>query len=162
MYLIHIQELLQVAILAGGPIGTPWYASSGASRKDVLTYVSINYSESSEDRNRIVSSNLYASNEYDYNSLGLGAGIVGLFNQKNTEFGVKAKAFFDQWKPIYPTELHEYGKYGSNFLNSGYFNNVNVLDQRVTIQVHITRQNLRNGRTLIEILIQHRLIFLKS
>jgi len=115
--------------LAGGPIGTPWYASSGASRKDVLTYVSINYSESSEDRNRIVSSNLYASNEYDYNSLGLGAGIVGLFNQKNTEVGAKVKAFFDQWKPIYPTELHEDGKYRSNFLNSGYFNNVNVLDQ---------------------------------
>ena len=115
--------------LTGGPIGTPWYASSGASRKDALTYVSINYSESSEDRNRIVSSNLYVSNEYDYNSLGLGAGIVGLFNQKNTEVGAKVKAFFDQWKPIYPTELHEYGKYGSNFLNSGYFNNVNVLDQ---------------------------------
>ena len=96
MYLAHIQELLQVVILLEGPIGTPWYASSGASRKDVLTYVSINYSESSEDRNRIVSSNLYASNEYDYNSLGLGAGIVGLFNQKNTEVGAKVKAFFDQ------------------------------------------------------------------
>lgn len=115
------------------PIGTPWYASSGASRKDLLSYVSLNYNQSSEDRNQIVSTNLYVSNEYDYTSLGFGLGITKLFNEKNTEVGIKGKAFFDQWRPIYPTELHEYLRYGSNFLNSGYFQGVSVLDQNGNI-----------------------------
>jgi hypothetical protein len=35
----------------------------------------------------------------------------------------------DQWRPIYPTELHEYSKYGNDFLNQGYFSGVTVLDQ---------------------------------
>ena len=110
------------------PIGTPWYASSGASRSDVLGYVSAAVAQSSEDRNQIVSANLYVSTEYDYTSLGVGLGLVKLFNEKNTEFGIKGKAYFDKWMPIYPTELHEYGKYGNNFLNSGYFSGVPVWD----------------------------------
>ena len=110
------------------PIGTPWYASSGASRSDVLGYVSAAVAQSSEDRNQIVSANLYVSTEYDYTSLGVGLGLVKLFNEKNTELGIKGKAYFDKWMPIYPTELHEYGKYGNNFLNSGYFSGVPVWD----------------------------------
>lgn len=118
----------QANLLNSQPIGTPWYASSGASKNDMLSYVSLNYSQSSEDRNRIVSTNLYASNEYDYTSVGFGIGYTRLFNEKNTEFGIKGKAFLDKWRPIYPTELHEYLTYGSNFLNSGYFNGVSVLN----------------------------------
>ncbi|MDC3181773.1 DUF3570 domain-containing protein [Flavobacteriaceae bacterium] len=110
------------------PIGTPWYASSGASRSDVLGYISAAVAQSSEDRNQIVSANLYVSTEYDYTSLGVGLGLVKLFNEKNTELGIKGKAYFDKWMPIYPTELHEYGKYGNNFLNSGYFSGVPVWD----------------------------------
>ena len=110
------------------PVGTPWYASSGASRSDVLGYVSAAVAQSSEDRNQIVSANLYVSTEYDYTSLGVGLGLVKLFNEKNTELGIKGKAYFDKWMPIYPTELHEYGKYGNNFLNNGYFSGVPVWD----------------------------------
>jgi hypothetical protein len=36
----------------------------------------------------------------------------------------------DQWRPIYPTELHEFSKYGSDFLNNGYFNGVPVYNER--------------------------------
>jgi hypothetical protein len=40
---------------------------------------------------------------YDYTS------IDGkLFNEKNTEISVKANAYLDQWRPIYPIELREY------------------------------------------------------
>jgi hypothetical protein len=31
-----------------------------------------------------------------------------LFNEKNTEISVKANAYLDQWRPIYPIELREY------------------------------------------------------
>lgn len=109
--------------------GSPWIASTGASRKDVLKSVNINYAHNSQDRNTIWNINGNASKEYDYSSLGLGAGIAKLFNDKNTEITLKASAYFDKWKAIYPTELHEYALYGLNFKNTGYFRNVDIFDQ---------------------------------
>jgi hypothetical protein len=58
-----------------------------------------------------------------------------LFNEKNTELSLKANAYLDQWRPIYPTELHEYSKYGSNFLNAGYFAGVTVYDQNANSSI---------------------------
>jgi hypothetical protein len=55
-----------------------------------------------------------------------------LFNEKNTEISIKANAYLDQWRPIYPTELHEYAKYGANFQSNGFFSGVPVLDQNGT------------------------------
>jgi hypothetical protein len=55
--------------------------------------------------------------------------LAKLFNEKNTELSLKANAYLDQWRPIYPTELNEYSKYGSNFLNTGYFAGVTVYDE---------------------------------
>ncbi|MFV8372007.1 DUF3570 domain-containing protein [Flavobacterium sp. LB2P74] len=112
-----------------GPNGTPWQASSGASRSDQLVAVGANYSHSSDSRNFIWNSDVSFSNEYDYTSVGFGGGIATLFNEKNTELSLKANVYLDQWRPIYPTELDEFSKYGANFLNQGYFNGVTVLDQ---------------------------------
>lgn len=114
---------------ATGPYGTPWQASSGASKSDQLVSVVANYSHSSDSRNFIWNTDVSFSNEYDYTSIGFGGGIASLFNEKNTELSLKVNAYLDQWRPIYPTELHEYSKYGSNFLNQGYFSGVSVLDQ---------------------------------
>lgn len=111
------------------PYGSPWIESTGASRKDVLTTLSANYSHSSDDRNLIWNGNLSVSREYDYQSFGFGGGIAKLFNEKNSEISIKASAYLDKWKAIYPTELHEYAKYGFNFQNNGYFENVTVYDQ---------------------------------
>ncbi|WDO12774.1 DUF3570 domain-containing protein [Flavobacterium sp. WW92] len=111
------------------PYGSPWIESTGASRKDVLTTLSANYSHSSDDRNLIWNANLSVSREYDYQSFGFGGGIAKLFNEKNSEISIKASAYLDKWKAIYPTELHEYAKYGFNFQNNGYFENVTVYDQ---------------------------------
>ncbi|MFT6784008.1 MAG: hypothetical protein ACJA1A_003950 [Saprospiraceae bacterium] len=36
----------------GKPIGTPWYASSGASKSDALTSLNVSYSNSSDDRKK--------------------------------------------------------------------------------------------------------------
>lgn len=112
-----------------GPYGTPWQASSGASKSDQLLAITANYSHSSDSRNFIWNADVSFSNEYDYTSVGFGGGIASLFNDKNTELSIKANVYLDQWRPIYPTELHEYSIYGSNFLNQGYFSGVSVWDQ---------------------------------
>jgi hypothetical protein len=114
---------------ASAPYGTPWQASSGASKSDELSAVTVNYAHSSDSRNFIWNADVSFSNEYDYTSVGFGGGIAHLFNDKNTELSIKANVYLDQWRPIYPTELHEYSKYASNFLNQGYFAGVTVLDQ---------------------------------
>jgi hypothetical protein len=112
-----------------GPYGSPWQASSGASKSDQLVSVMANYSHSSDSRNFIWNSDVSFSNEYDYTSVGFGGGIAALFNEKNTEINLKANVYLDQWRPIYPTELHEYSKYGTNFLNQGYFSGVTVYNE---------------------------------
>ncbi|MGC4039270.1 MAG: DUF3570 domain-containing protein [Flavobacterium sp.] len=109
--------------------GSPWITSTGASQKDVLVSVAGSYSHSSDDRNTIVSGNASVSQEFDYSSFGIGFGVAKLFNQKNTEVNLKANAYFDTWRAIYPTELHEYALYGANFQNTGYFQDVDVFDQ---------------------------------
>jgi hypothetical protein len=116
-------------IAAGSPTGTPWQASSGASAQDQLVSFTANYSHSSDSRKFIWNSDVSVSNEYDYTSVGFGGGIAKLFNKKNTEIGIKVNAYLDQWRPIYPTELHEYEKYGNQFQSNGYFAGVTIYDQ---------------------------------
>ncbi|NMH27816.1 DUF3570 domain-containing protein [Flavobacterium silvaticum] len=111
------------------PYGSPWIQSTGASNKDVLVSGRLGYSHSSDDRNSVYRAHVSASTEYDYGSFGFGVGYTRLFNEKNSELSFDASAYLDKWKPIYPTELHEYATYGSNFLDSGYFNGVTVYDQ---------------------------------
>lgn len=108
---------------------TPWLASSGASKSDQLYSAVANYAHSTDDRNFIWNADVSFSNEFDYTSIGFGGGVTKLFNEKNTEVSVKANAYIDQWRPIYPTELNEYSLYGSDFQNQGYLNGVTILDQ---------------------------------
>lgn len=116
------------AATASAPTGTPWQASSGASAQDVLASAVVNYSHSSDSRNFIWNADLAFSNEFDYTSFGFGGGIAKLFNDKNSEVSLKVNAYLDQWRPIYPTELHEYGVYGSSFKSNGFFSGVTILN----------------------------------
>lgn len=111
------------------PHGTPWLASTGASHSDVNKAIHTDFSHSSDSRNFIWGSNLSYSKEFDYKSYGFGGNVTGLFNEKDTEIGIKGSVFLDTWKPIYPTELREYADYGSNFLTNGYFKGVTVMNQ---------------------------------
>jgi hypothetical protein len=119
----------KAALITTGPMGTPWQASSGASAQDALVSAVVNYSHSSDNRNFIWNADVAFSNEYDYTSIGFGGGVTKLFNDKNSEVSLKVNAYLDQWRPIYPTELSEYGKYGTNFQNNGFFSGVTILDQ---------------------------------
>ncbi len=91
--------------LDGGFNVTPFDASSGESRKDVLAYINPSYQHSSVDRNTIWSANAYFSSEYDYFSIGFGGSFTKLFNEKNTELTLNGRVFLDKWNAIYPVEL---------------------------------------------------------
>ena len=93
--------------LDGGLNVTPFDASSGESRKDVLAYINPTYLHSSDDRNSIWSANAYFSSEYDYFSIGFGGSYTKLFNEKNTEITLSGKVFLDKWNAIYPIELRD-------------------------------------------------------
>ncbi len=112
------------------PTGSPWVASSGASYRDVLTSVSLNYAKSSKDRNTIWNAKLSTSIEYDYRSFGLGVGLSKLLADQNAEISFKGQVFLDRWLPVQPTEIHEFLSFGNNFLNnnSSYFNGIQVID----------------------------------
>lgn len=86
---------------------SPYIASSGASRSDVLAYINPTYQHSSDNRNKIWNANAYVSSEFDYFSVGFGGGYTQLFNEKNSEFSASAKVYFDTWNPQYPIELRE-------------------------------------------------------
>ncbi len=108
--------------------GTPWMISSGASREDVWQSGSVSYARYSKDRNKIISANLNMADEFDYASRGLGVGYSYLFNRKNSEISLHLKAYFDYWKPQYPTEIKTYIKNGGN-LYTDFFANVQILDK---------------------------------
>ncbi len=112
----------------GTPTGSPWYASTGASKKDTWMNLNMGYSHSSDNRNTIFSSNLSFANEYDYTSTGGGIGLVKLFNDKNTELSFNTSVYFDWWKPQYPTEIKTYINENGN-LNADFFQGVDILDE---------------------------------
>ena len=112
-----------------GPIGSPWVASSGASRQDTWAGVTIDYSHSSDNRNTIWNADASFSSEFDYSSIGFGGGLIQMFNDKNTTLGINTKVYLDTWNPRYPTELDTYLEVNGN-LNNGFFQGVTIWDQQ--------------------------------
>ncbi|MEZ4795449.1 MAG: DUF3570 domain-containing protein [Flavobacteriaceae bacterium] len=108
--------------------GSPWVASSGASRSDVWGNVSLDYSHSSDDRNSIWNIHGGFSTEFDYTSFGFGGGYARLFNEKNTEISIKGQVYLDTWKPRYPTELDSYLEVNGD-LYAGFFEDVPILNR---------------------------------
>ncbi|SHG16727.1 DUF3570 domain-containing protein [Flagellimonas flava] len=108
--------------LDGGNLNTtPFDASSGESRKDLLAYFNPSYQHSSTDRNSIWSADLYFSTEYDYFSLGFGGSYTRLFNEKNTELSLGGRVFLDKWNAIYPIELRQ-GFFDDRVTGNGTYN----------------------------------------
>jgi len=107
--------------LDGGLNVTPFDASSGESRKDMLVYINPSYQHSSEDRNTIWSANAYFSSEYDYSSIGFGGSFTKLFNEKNTEITLSGRVFLDKWNSQYPIELRE-GFFDDRITGNGTYN----------------------------------------
>ena len=113
---------------ANNVTGSPWVESSGASAGDVWANLSVTYSHSSDDRNKIWSAHASVSSEYDYFSIGFGGSYTHLFNEKNSEISISGQAYIDNWLPKYPTELDTYVEVDGN-LNSGFFQGITIWDQ---------------------------------
>lgn len=107
----------------GNNRANPWIESSGESRSDVLSYVNPTFSHSSLDRNHVVSINAAISSEYDYFSVGFGAGYTRLFNEKNTEIGFKGQVYLDKHNPQYPIELRA-GFFDDRITGNGTYSNL--------------------------------------
>lgn len=93
----------------GDGLADPFVQSSGASKADTWVNLIGSYSHSSDDRNKIWTANLSVAREYDYTSIGFGAGHTWLFNEKNTELSINGNVYFDTWSLLYPTELKPEG-----------------------------------------------------
>ncbi len=108
--------------------GSPWVASTGASKSDVWLSGVLGYSHSSDNRNNVFNTHLSFANEFDYTSIGGGLGYSHQFNRKNSEISLSADAYIDQWRPAYPTEIKTY-IYTNGNLNADFFNNVPIYNQ---------------------------------
>lgn len=87
------------------PIGSPWIASSGASKSDINKNLNVSYQHSSDSRNFVWGANLSVASEYDYSSYGFGGNTKWLFNNKNTKLGLRLHVYLDKISPIYPLEF---------------------------------------------------------
>ena len=99
---------------------------SGASGADTWFNITGSYSHSSDDRNKVWSSKLSISSEYDYFSVGAGGSLTRLFNKKNTELTVSASVFIDSWTTIYPVELRPFNNGNTKGLNNPFFNDYTI------------------------------------
>lgn len=100
---------------------SPYSDSTGASASDIWVGGTISYTHSSNSRNNITEGHISVATEYDYFSLGFGGSYTHLFNEKNSEFSVKANVFLDTWNPQYPIELRP-GFSNSDISGSGTYN----------------------------------------
>jgi hypothetical protein len=84
---------------------------SSASRQDTRVYPSLNWTNSNDKTGNAFGLTGSYSHEYDYQSFGGGFNLTKVSADKNTEFDLKATAFFDTWKVILPVELRpiDYG-----------------------------------------------------
>jgi Protein of unknown function (DUF3570) len=92
--------------------------TSGASAYDTRIYPSVNWAVRNEKTGITIGANASLSSEYDYQSKGGGLSFTKTSADKSREYGVKAAAFFDTWKVIYPIELRPAG-YGTGTEHGG-------------------------------------------
>ncbi len=115
------------ASTAGRVYGSPWIASSGASKSDVWVSPTVAYAHSSDDRNTTYGSHLSFANEFDYQSFGFGLNFSRQFNEINTEWSFETKMYLDKWFPEYPTEIKTFIK-NQGDLNADFFSGVDIFD----------------------------------
>ncbi|ANE50792.1 DUF3570 domain-containing protein [Flavisolibacter tropicus] len=81
------------------------YTISSPSHSDTRVYPSIGWTVQNEEKKTTFGLTGSLSNEFDYQSYGLGASFTKASKDNNREFSARAQAYFDTWKVIYPIEL---------------------------------------------------------
>ena len=127
-------------------IGADYYSSastdridanvSSASIKDIRVYGSVGYQKKNLIGGSTYRMELGGSIEYDYASIHGSVGYSKEWNEGNTEWSVKAQAFIDQWKPIYPAELRRDVQLNNKGRRS--FNFSSVLSQVINQKTQIS------------------------
>jgi hypothetical protein len=112
--------------------------TSGASSKDTRIYGTASYSKTNKESGWVWGGNTSFSNEYDYFSIGFGASILKMLNNENTQLGLSASVFLDNWDLIYPYELRGQGDLLDTDKRNSYslsFSYSQVLSRRVQMAV---------------------------
>ncbi|HXB06339.1 MAG TPA: DUF3570 domain-containing protein [Puia sp.] len=89
-----------------------WISKTGASRRTdgLRIYPSLDWTRENEKKGSSISAGVYYSNEFNYQSVGLNAGVTQK-TKTNGEFGLKLSAYLDQVKLILPSEFEPAGAY---------------------------------------------------
>lgn len=89
-----------------------WISKTGASRRTdgMRVYPTLDWSRENEQKGSTISAGVYYSNEFNYKSLGLSAGIAQK-THNNGELNIKLSAYLDQVKLILPSEFEPAGSY---------------------------------------------------
>lgn len=89
-----------------------WISKTGASKRTdgLRLYPSLDWTRENEQKGSSVSAGVYYSNEFNYHSVGLNAGVTQK-TKTNGEFGLKLSAYLDQVKLILPSEFEPPGAY---------------------------------------------------
>src|SRR5258708_5710266 len=92
-----------------------WISKTGASKRTdgLRLYPSLDWTRENERKGSSFSLGAYYSNEFNYQSIGLSAGVAQK-TKHNGEFGLKLSGYFDQVKLIFPSEFQSVGAYISN------------------------------------------------
>ena len=87
---------------------------SSASAADTRFYPSASYTINNEIKGNAIGFYGSFSNEFDYNSIGIGSSFTKTSKDKNREFTAKLQAYLDNLKVILPMELRNSGTGGIN------------------------------------------------
>jgi hypothetical protein len=90
-----------------------WISKTGASRRTdgLRLYPSLDWTRENERKGSSFSLGAYYSNEFNYQSIGLSAGVTQK-TKHNGEFGLKLSGYFDQVKLIFPSEFEPASTFG--------------------------------------------------
>jgi hypothetical protein len=80
---------------------------SSASSSDLRTHFDIGYTRKNPFKSSSKGGSIAFSNEFDVNSFSGGIHYNKAFNNENTDLGIKANAYYDIWKLIYPAEIRD-------------------------------------------------------
>ena len=107
---------------------------SGASANDIRQHYSFTYGKKNLQKRSEKSFQIAASSEYDVTSISGGFSFGRESKNKQRQFSLTTKYFFDDWKRIYPVELRN----GPNELLS--------VDKRHTISLSLTEAFIINKK----------------
>jgi hypothetical protein len=137
---------------SGSSSPTPWQASSGASRSDQLASASVNYSHLTIEITFGMLMFPFQTSMIIHQLVS--RWVYQVIQRENTEISVKANAYLDQWRPIYPLNyenMHSMDQFSEYHFSGVPVSIKMVLDRKPIYQLPL---NPTKRQTEIPILLQ--------